>query len=218
MRHILLTITLVLLSIVFGESQTNESKPYQLKQAKKISNQTLELLQKHEWHVQIREMRKQHETTEIENPHAGEFISFSESGSILKGEQIIGYWQTSDKRLIRILPAKGETMLDYFEHFRGYFSLEEMEDDQLAFHRPLDHEGKTFIRYTLKKAQDMARYVPKSANNAKPSQIEISMESTREDIEHALKSAYFMRGKRLPSNLSQLSKEELFELYQALFR
>jgi len=218
MQRILLIAAFVLFGIVFGESQSNESKPYQLEQAEKISNQTLEKLQSKKWSVQQQALQQRHEYSEIENPYGREIISFSESGSIKLGDDIIGYWQISDKRLIRLLPAEGEVMLKYFEHFRGYFSLEENDDGTLALHRPLDHDGNTYLRYTLKEAEKMTRFVPKSANNKPAGKIEISLESTREDIESALKSAYFMRGKRLPSDLPQMTKEELFDMYEALFR
>jgi hypothetical protein len=218
MKHILLTITLVLFGIVFGESQISESKPYQLKQAKKISDQTVELLQSKRWYVQQQALQQSHEYSEIDNPYGSEILSFSESGSIKQGSQIIGYWHISDKRLIRLLPSQGETMLKYFENFRGYFSVEELEGGTLVLHRPLDHEGKTYLKYTLMEAEEVTRFVPKSKQKTSSGKIAISLESPREDIEYALKTEYFMRGKRLPADLPQKSKEELFELYQALFR
>lgn len=218
MKHILLTSSLLLLSIVFGVSQISESKPYQLKQARKISNETLEQLQSKEWYVQQQALQQAHEYSEIDNPYGREILIFTESGSIIQRGQIIGYWQISDKRLIRLLPAEGETMLKYFEHFRGYFRLEASEEGHLTFHRPLDHEGVTYLQYTLKEAAKVARFVPKSVNTTQIDKIEISLESPREDIEYALKTAYFMRGKRLPSHLPKMSKEELFGLYEALFR
>jgi hypothetical protein len=218
MKHILPTMILVSLSIVFGVSQISESKPYQLKQARKIPNETLEQLQSKEWYVQQQALQQAHEYSEIDNPYGREILTFTESGSITQRGQIIGYWQISDKRLIRLLPAEGETMLKYFENFRGYFSLEASEEGHLTFHRPLDHEGVTYLQYTLKEAEKVARFVPKSVNTTEADKIEISLESPHEDIEYALKTAYFMRGKRLPSHLPKMSKEELFDLYLALIR
>ncbi|HMQ63609.1 MAG TPA: hypothetical protein PKE06_23195 [Flavilitoribacter sp.] len=141
-------------------------------------------------------------------------LKFSETGSILSGDVVIGDWSVDRNRLLKITEKPDKSELPSIQ-FLGLFAVEWLEDDAFLLTKTLTTDFQNKVEYKLVPI-DMFQENPSLLNFYPQKSSRSEDQLPYSPIRNKVKAEYFMRGMRLPENFNELKDSELQKLLDDL--